>query len=150
MSLKQNSEVLTGKIFTVPDSVKLQISSIKEKLPSLGIHEKTNLIALFCKNVGNYEESLLFLESEFSEQQGFMAGILSILACFHSRDSLALNFILKHLETNNHKDIIWVYYNMSHNMDMDFVDACIDKFCKNKEEIKAWVRKLNSRGNHHR
>jgi hypothetical protein len=150
MSLKQNSEVLTGKIFTVQDSINLQISSIKEKMPSLSIHEKTNLIALFCKNVGNYEEALLFLESEFSEQQGFMAGILSILACFHSRDPLALSFILKHLETNKHKDIIWVYYNMSHNMDMDFVDACIDKFCKDKEEVKAWVRKLNSRGNYYR
>lgn len=131
-------------IFTYEDSLDGVIKEIKEKLTGLSIHEKTHLISVFCKDHGHHEKSLFFLDSEFLGQDGFMANMLSTLACFYSKNPLVLNFILKHLETNKHKDIIWVYYNMSHNMDMAFVDECIDRFCQDKEKIKAWVRRLNN------
>lgn len=119
------------------------ISEIKNQFSGLDIYQKTDVISIFCMKHGKNIEAMQFLDSVVSKEEGLMAGALSVLACFHSKNPETLNFIVDHLGKNKHKDMIWVYYNMSFSIDMSFVDECIDKCCQDKEKIKAWVRRLN-------
>lgn len=120
------------------------IAEIKKQFPNLDVYKKTKIVSTLCMKHGASEGTLNFLDSVVSLEEGLMSGALSVLACFHSKNPVVLNFIVKHLGKNKHKDMIWVYYNMSFNLDMSYVDECIDMYCTDKEKIKAWVKRLNN------
>lgn len=124
--------------------VDLIITELKDQFPKIDVHKRTEAISILCKNHGQSNKTLEFLDFISLDRDGLLANALSTLACFYSTDPVVLVFVLKHLETNKHKDIIWVYYNMSFNLDMSYVDECIDKYCADKEKIKAWVRRLTA------
>lgn len=119
------------------------VFKLKNEFDALDVYKKTEIVSTFCMKHGASKEALEFLDSVVYKEEGLMSNALSTLACFHSNNPETLSFIVDNLGKNKHKDMVWVYYNMSFSLDMSFVDKCIDEHCQDKEKIKAWVRRLN-------